>query len=115
MQKRTKQEYAGSRIKPASDGRDRGLTWAGQRSDERARLCPTFSACATSALVRNRLRVPERTQPQLLEGLGDIGAPVFGRLEPTGPHETISVLVPFAVGEVVPEHGGRSLCLADDA
>src|SRR3569833_3552017 len=74
-----------------------------------------LSRCPTSALVRTRLRVPERTQPQLLEGLGDIGAPVFGRLEPTGPHEIISVLVPFAVREVVPEHSGGGLCLADDA
>src|SRR4051812_44617310 len=115
MQKRTKQEYAGSRIKPASDGRDRrqNLSWAAKR-----RTRPPLSDLSpspTSALVRTRLRVPERTQSQLLEGLGDIGAPVLGRLEPTGPHETISVLVPFAVGEVVPEHGGRGLCLANNA
>src|SRR4051812_24304039 len=67
-----------------------------------ASLCPTlrFDDCGL-------------TQAELLERLGDVGALVLGRLDAAGLHQIISVLVPFAVGEIMPEHGGRGLRLAD--
>src|SRR5665213_2733873 len=54
-------------------------------------------------------------QPDLLEGPADPGTLVLGRLQAAVFHQRIGVLVPFAVGEIVPEHGGRGLCLLDDA
>src|SRR5262249_50218511 len=50
----------------------------------------------------------------LLEGLADPGALILCRLEPALFHQGVGVLVPRAVGEIVPEHRGRGLRLADD-
>src|SRR6187397_771491 len=54
-------------------------------------------------------------QTHLLEGPGDIGALVLARLDPARLHEIVGVLVPLAVREIVPKHGGGRLRLADDA
>src|SRR3954470_9589532 len=50
-----------------------------------------------------------------LEGFADPGALVFLRLQAARLHQAISVLVPAAIGEIVPEHGGRGLRLEHDA
>src|SRR5262245_63104514 len=51
---------------------------------------------------------------QLRECLADPGAFALVRLNAPRLHQRISVLVPAAFGEVVAEHGGRSLRLLDD-
>src|SRR5512141_1707432 len=66
--------------------------WSARRSDER-----------------------KATKPHLLESPGDIGPLVLARLDTARLHEGIGVLVPLAVREIVPEHGGGRLRLADDA
>src|SRR5580704_1852851 len=53
------------------------------------------------------------SEAQLLEGPGNIGSLVLLRLVAAGLHQIIGVLVPFAVGKIVPEHGRRGLRLAD--
>src|SRR5882724_8993783 len=67
---------------------------------------------ARQPLAGSAVRLAET---QLLEGPGNIGALVFARLDTAGLHEIVGVLVPAAVGEIVPEHGRRRLRLADDA
>src|ERR1700676_3360115 len=52
---------------------------------------------------------------QFLEGLRNIRARVLGRFDAAGLYKIIGVLVPAAVGKIVPEHGGGGLRLADDA
>src|SRR5262249_14611274 len=72
----------------------------------------------SSRSIRTMSRMERRdsiTEADLLEGLADPGALILGRLEPARPHQGIGVLVPRAVGEIVPEHGCRGLRLADDA
>src|SRR5262249_6371715 len=46
------------------------------------------------------------------EGPADPGALVFRRLKPACVQQRIGVLVPAAIGEIVPEHRGGGLCLA---
>src|SRR5258708_18358624 len=54
-------------------------------------------------------------ETQLLEGLGDVGTRILARLDATGFYKIIGVLIPLAVGKIVPEHGSGGLNLADDA
>src|SRR5258707_3202168 len=54
-------------------------------------------------------------ETQLLEGLGDVGTRILARLDATGFYKIIGVLIPLAVGKIVPEHGSGGLSLADDA
>src|SRR5260221_8997534 len=54
-------------------------------------------------------------ETQFLEGPGDVGTLILARLETPGLYKIIGVLVPAAVRKIVPEHGCRSLRLADDA
>src|SRR5882757_6650544 len=56
-----------------------------------------------------------KAQPDLLEGLADPGGAVFARFQPAALHQAIGVLIPGAVGEIMPEHGRGRLRLADDA
>src|ERR1700736_5084379 len=51
---------------------------------------------------------------QFLEGLRNVRARVLGRFDAAGLYKIIGVLVPAAVGKIVPEHGGGGLRLADD-
>src|ERR1035437_3224791 len=53
-------------------------------------------------------------ETQFLEGLRDVGTLVLARLDTAGLYKIIGVLVPAAVGEIVPEHGSGGLRLADD-
>src|SRR5437879_6247129 len=57
----------------------------------------------------------QRTETHLLEGPGNVGPLVLARLETAGLYKIIGVLVPAAVGTIVPKHRGRGLRLADDA
>src|SRR6266849_7781425 len=49
------------------------------------------------------------------ERLADPGALVLLRLAAARFHQAVGVLVPGAVGEIVPEHGGGGLRFLDDA
>src|SRR3981081_1772478 len=63
---------------------------------------------------RASMRVQFLTETQFLEGPGDIGTLVLARLETAGLYKIIGVLVPAAIGKIVPEHGCGGLRLADD-
>src|SRR5258708_40206929 len=54
-------------------------------------------------------------ETQLLEGLGDVGTRILARLDATGFYKIIGVLIPLAVGNIVPEHGSGGHRLSDDA
>src|SRR5207248_5107991 len=53
-------------------------------------------------------------ETQLLERLGDIRTGILARLDPAGFYEIIGVLVPPAIGKIMPEHRCSRLRLADD-
>src|SRR5690349_13025182 len=73
-------------------------------------------AKAVSAVRRGRRGVVvEPAQPDLLEGPGDPVAFIRLGLEAAALHQGVGVLVPGAVGEIVPEHGGSGLCFFHDA
>src|SRR3981189_2693450 len=63
---------------------------------------------------RASLRVQFLTEPQFLEGPGDIGTLVLARLETAGLYKIIGVLVPAAVRKIVAKHRGGGFRLADN-
>src|SRR5258708_1533658 len=76
----------------------------------------------SSRSIRTMSRIERRAsmrdqflaETQFLEGPGDVGTLVLARLETAGLYKIIGVLVPAAVGKIVPEHGSGGLRLADD-
>src|SRR5262249_46690443 len=74
---------------------------------------PTCSVKPGHAIWGKRLRRDD-LEFQLRECLADPGAFALVRLNALRLHQCISVLVPATFGEVVAEHGGRSLRLVDD-
>src|SRR5258707_14722279 len=59
--------------------------------------------------------LPTSAQPDLFERLADPGILILVRLAAGGLEEAIGVLLPGAIREIVAEHGGGGLRLADDA
>src|SRR6202163_3310040 len=75
-----------------------------------SRSIRTMSRIERRASMRNQFL----TETQFLEGPRNVGTRVLARLETAGLYKIIGVLVPAAVGKIVPEHGGGGLRLADD-
>src|SRR4051812_37022414 len=77
----------------------------------------------SSRSIRTMSRIDRRasmrslflTETHLLEGPGNVGPLVLARLETAGLYKIVGVLVPLAVGKIMPEHRSRGLRLADDA
>src|SRR6195256_1407906 len=77
----------------------------------------------SSRSIRTMSRIDRRasmrskflTETHLLEGPGNVGPLVLARLETAGLYKIIGVLVPAAVGKIMPKHCGCGLGLADDA
>src|ERR1700730_4992123 len=100
---------------------------ASSRIDLPAPVSPVSTArprenSISSRSIRTMSRIERRasmgdyflTETQFSEGPGDIGPLILARLETAGLYKIIGVLVPAAVGKIMPEHGGGGLRLADD-
>src|SRR5712692_2610720 len=116
------------RTRPASPRPPSASANASRRMDLPAPVSPVSTArprenSISSRSIRTMSRIERRAsmriqflaETQFLEGPGNIGTLVLARLETSGLYKIIGVLVPAAVGKIVPEHGCRSLRLADDA
>src|SRR3954464_7238789 len=116
------------RTRPASPRPPSASAKASSRIDLPAPVSPVSTASPgqnsiSSRSIRTMSRIERRasmrddflTETQFLEGPGDIGTLILARLETAGLYKIIGVLVPAAVGKIMPEHGGRGLRLADDA
>src|SRR3954467_4752840 len=116
------------RTSPASPRPPSASAKASSRIDLPAPVSPVSTArprenSISSRSIRTMSRIDRRasmrgkflTETHLLEGPGNIGPLVLARLETAGLYKIIGVLVPAAVRKIVPEHGSRSLRLADDA
>src|ERR1700716_4097951 len=116
------------RTSPASPRPPSASAKASSNIDLPAPVSPVSTArprenSISSRSIRTMSRIDRRasmrgkflTETHLLEGPGDIGPLVLARLETAGLYKIIGVLVPAAVRKIVPEHGSRSLRLADDA
>src|SRR5947209_9135890 len=76
----------------------------------------------SSRSIRTMSRIDRRAsmrrkflaEAHFLEGPGNVGPLILARLETAGLYKIIRVLVPAAVGKVVPKHGRRCLRLPDD-
>src|SRR5580700_2276427 len=100
---------------------------ASSRMDLPAPVSPVKTASPrknsiSSRSIRTMSRIDRRAsmesrflaESQFLEGPGNIGALILARLETAGLYKIIGVLVPGAVGKIVPEHGGGRLRLTHD-
>src|SRR5882757_9935274 len=116
------------RTRPASPRPPSASAKASRRMDLPAPVSPVKTArprenSMSSRSIRTMSRIERRAsmkdqflaETQFLEGPGNIGTLVLARLETAGLYKIIGVLVPAAVGKIVPEHGGCGLRLADDA
>src|SRR5258705_181021 len=101
-----------ARVSPVSTARPR-------ENSISSRSIRTMSRIDRRASMRSKFLtatyIGQGTETHLLEGPGNIGTLVLARLETAGLYKIIGVLVPAAVGKIVPEHGGCGLRLADDA
>src|ERR1700682_978478 len=115
------------RTRPASPRPPSARAKASRRMDLPAPVSPVSTArprenSISSRSIRTMSRIERRAsmrgqflaETQFLEGPGDVGTFVLARLETAGLYKIIGVLVPAAVGKIMPEHGGRGLRLADD-
>src|SRR5216684_6920410 len=116
------------RTRPASPRPPSASANASSRMDLPAPVSPVSTArprenSISSRSIRTMSRIERRAsmrdqflaETQFLEGPGDIGTLILARFETAGLYKIIRVLVPAAVGKIVPEHGGSGLRLADDA
>src|SRR5258706_3916563 len=116
------------RTRPESPRPPSASAKASSRMDLPAPVSPVSTArprenSISSRSIRTMSRIERRAsmriqfvaETQFLEGPGNIGTLVLARLETAGLYKIIGVLVPAAVGKIVPEHGGCGLRLADDA
>src|ERR1700761_229118 len=118
------------RTKPASPRPPRASANASSKIDLPAPVSPVSTArprensisrrsIRTMSRIDRRASMPEQFladfDAHFFEGPADPGPLILARLETAGLYNIISVLVPAAVGEIVPEHGGGSLRFADDA
>src|SRR6202158_563698 len=115
------------RTRPESPRPPSASANASRRMDLPAPVSPVSTArprenSISSRSIRTMSRIERRAsmrgqflaETQFLEGPGDVGTLVLARLETARPYKIIGVLVPAAVGKIMPEHGGRGLRLADD-
>src|SRR5882724_3133293 len=91
-------------VSPVSTARPRGNSIS-------SRSIRTMSRIERRASMRDQFLA----ETQFLEGPGNIGTLVLARLETAGLYKIIGVLVPAAVGKIVPKHGSGGLRLADNA
>src|SRR5712664_1000637 len=116
------------RTRPASPRPPSASANASSRMDLPAPVSPVSTArprenSISSRSIRTMSRIERRAsmrdqflaETQFLEGPGDVGTLILARFETAGLYKIIGVLVPAAVGKIVPEHGGSGLRLADDA
>src|SRR5216684_7236646 len=116
------------RTRPESPRPPSASANASRRMDLPAPVSPVSTArpranSISSRSIRTMSRIERRAsmrdqflaETQFLEGPGDIGTLILARFETAGLYKIIRVLVPAAVGKIVPEHGGSGLRLADDA
>src|ERR1700675_2795632 len=115
------------RTRPESPRPPSASANASRRMDLPAPVSPVSTArprenSISSRSIRTMSRIERRAsmrdqflaETQFLEGPGDIGTLILARFETAGLYKIIGVLVPAAVGKIVPEHGGSCLRLADD-
>src|SRR5205809_606665 len=74
-----------------------------------------FAVSSPPAMGANGCADLELAGGQFRERLTDPVALVLSRLQSPGLHERVGVFVPTAIREIVAQHGGRCLCLLDDA
>src|SRR6267143_4179732 len=116
------------RTRPESPRPPSASANASRRMDLPAPVSPVSTArprenSISSRSIRTMSRIERRAsmrdqflpETQFLEGPGDIGTLILARFETAGLYKIIGVLVPAAVGKIVPEHGRGGLRLADDA
>src|SRR5712672_3427632 len=116
------------RTRPESPRPPSASANASRRMDLPAPVSPVSTArpranSISSRSIRTMSRIERRAsmrdqflaETQFLEGPGDVGTLILARFETAGLYKIIGVLVPAAVGKIVPEHGSRGLRLADDA
>src|SRR3982075_3254598 len=116
------------RTRPESPRPPSASAKASSRMDLPAPVSPVSTArprenSMSSRSIRTMSRIDRRasmrddflTETQFLEGLGDIRTRILARLDSAGLYKIIGVLVPAAVGKIVPEHGSGGLRLADNA
>src|SRR6266516_1052949 len=116
------------RTRPESPRPPSASANASRRMDLPAPVSPVSTArprenSISSRSIRTMSRIERRAsmrdqflaETQFLEGPGDIGTLILARFETAGLYKIIGVLVPAAVGKIVPEHGGSGLRLADNA
>src|SRR3954447_23179044 len=115
------------RTRPASPRPPSASAKASRRIDLPAPVSPVSTArprenSISSRSIRTMSRIDRRAsmrseflaEAQFLESPGNIGPLILARLETTGLYKIIRVLVPAAVGKVVPKHGRRRFRLSDD-
>src|SRR5258706_7629425 len=116
------------RTRPESPRPPSASAKASSRMDLPAPVSPVSTArprenSISSRSIRTMSRIERRAsmgdqflaKTQFLEGPGDVGTLILARLETAGLYKIIGVLVPAAVGKIVPEHGGGGFRLADHA
>src|ERR1700694_370985 len=116
------------RTRPESPRPPSASAKASRRMDLPAPVSPVSTArprekSISSRSIRTMSRIDRRAsmrdqflaETQFLEGPRNIGTLILARFETAGLYKIIGVLVPAAVGKIVPEHGGGGLRLADDA
>src|SRR3979411_474295 len=116
------------RTRPESPRQPSASATASRRTEWPAPVAPVSTArprenSISSRSIRTMSRIERRAsmrdqflaETQFLEGPGDIGTLILARFETAGLYKIIGVLVPAAVGKIVPEHGSSGLRLADDA
>src|SRR3977135_345560 len=116
------------RTRPESPRPPSASANASRRMDLPAPVSPVSTArprenSISSRSIRTMSRIERRasmgdqflTETQFLEGFGNVRPGVLGRLDTAGLYKIIGVLVPAAVGKIVPEHGSGGLRLADNA
>src|ERR1700761_2714331 len=116
------------RTRPASPRPPSASANASSRMDLPAPVSPVSTArprensilsrsIRTMSRIDRRASMPEKilAEAHFPEGPADPGPLILARLETAGLYKIIGVLVPAAVRKIVPEHGRRGLCLADDA
>src|SRR6478735_5229275 len=116
------------RTRPASPRPPSASPNASRRMDLPAPVSPVKTArprensissrsIRTMSRIERRASMPEKflAEAYLLEGPADPGPLILARLETARLYKIIGVLVPAAIGKIMPEHGGGRLRLADDA
>src|ERR1700682_1525899 len=116
------------RTRPESPRPPSASAHASRRMDLPAPVSPVSTArppenSISSRSIRTMSRIDRRAsmrdqflaETQFLEGPRNIGTLILARFETAGLYKIIGVLVPAAVGKIVPEHGRGGLRLGDDA